>query len=126
MGEDHSGFTSLGDIDFSNYEAIAMVCHNDTISNIPTSGMVDGQWFYANDIKVLYLYEQKWVPIISFGALTLYVDVGSGSDASGKGFSSGSGATATIQYAVDLIPAICGGNVIVNIALSCSISITLN
>lgn len=110
-------FTINGSINFNRNQALALVCHNDLIQNTPKTGLEkDGQWFYANDIKVLYLYEGSWMPIISFGNLELYVDTINGSDAAGKGFASGAGACKTIQCAISRIPALIGGNVTINIA----------
>jgi len=105
------------DHDFKNLKAIRMVTDNNTIANLPVTGNeVDGQWFYANDIKTLYFYEQGWKPIISYGAVTMYVDGVNGTDVDGNGFASGSDAFATIQFAWDNLPALIGGDVIINIA----------
>lgn len=108
-----AGGTMSGNITFASYKAITMCCDNGT--SFPGSPNT-GQWFYRTDVKCLYIYESTWKPIISYGDMTLYVDGASGSDAAGKGFASGSSACATIQYAINLIPAISGGNVTVNIA----------
>jgi hypothetical protein len=114
---DPNGKKLLADLDFNHFEAVRMVCDNDTVANIPNTGNeVDGQWFYANDVKILYQYEQGWQPMVNFGTVNIYVDAGSGSDAVGKGFSSGSGAFATIVYAVDNIPCTVAGDIIINIA----------
>jgi len=102
-----------GDVSFNKYKAVAMACDNGT--SFPASPNT-GQWFYRTDIDTLFIYEAAWKSIISFGAVTLYVDGTNGSDAIGQGYGSGAGATATIQYAINLIPPINGGNVIVNVA----------
>lgn len=75
----------------------------------------EGQWFYRTDLDTLFLYEATWKAIISFGAVTLYVDGTNGTDAVGKGYASGAGAVRTMQYAVNLIPKNNGGNIIVQI-----------
>lgn len=104
-----------GDILFNGFMAVAMACHKGT--SFPANP-VDGQWFYHTGATVncLFMYMgSSWRPIMSLGALTLYVDSASGSDAIGKGYGSGANACATVQYAFNLIPPIVGGNVIVNI-----------
>jgi hypothetical protein len=108
------GFAIGADLNFNAYKAIAMACDNGT--SFPSSPAL-GQWFYLTTANCLFFYDgTKWKPIISFGNMTLYVDGANGSDAIGKGFASGSNATATIQYAVNLIPPVVGGDVTVNIA----------
>jgi hypothetical protein len=112
----NSSISVNGQVDFNGFKAIALVCDNDIVANMPSSNVSSGQWFYATDIKTLFLYQDSWKPIISFGALTLYVDNVNGSDSVGKGYGSGSNATATITHAIDLIPSINGGDVTINIA----------
>jgi len=108
-----SGATFGADVNFAGYKAVAMTCDRGT--SFPSSPQT-GQWFYRTDCKCLFFYEGAWKPIVSFGDMVLYVDGTNGSDAPGQGFAPGSGATATIQYAINLIPPIVGGNVTVNIA----------
>jgi len=100
------------DINFAGFKAVALACDQGT--SFPASP-VTGQWFYKTDIKTLFLYEVAWKAIISFGAVNLYVDATNGTDAVGKGYSSGAGATKTVQYAIDLIPPTNGGNVVIYI-----------
>ena len=107
-----TGATMAADLNFAKYKAVAMACDNGT--SFPATPNT-GQWFYRSDIKTLFIYEAAWKSIISFGAVTLYVDGVNGTDAVGKGYGSGTSATKTIQYAIDLIPQINGGNVVVNI-----------
>ena len=110
----HNGTVALsGNLDFSKFMATALVC--DTGTGFPASPAT-AQWFYRSDIKTIFTYEGGWKAIQSFGAVTLYVDGTSGTDAVGQGYSSGAGATKTIQYAIDLIPPINGGNVIISVA----------
>lgn len=67
--------------------------------------------------KILTVYANSvWNSIISFGTMTVYVDGASGSDSADKGTGTGSNAFATIQYAINQIPSLVGGNVTVNIA----------
>lgn len=66
--------------------------------------------------KVLMQYDgTNWIPIISLGTMTVYVDATDGTDSIDKGGAVDSGAFATIQYAVDQVPGLFGGNVIINI-----------
>lgn len=102
------------DLNCAGYKTIAMACDNGT--SFPTPASNRPQWFYRTDIYTLFIYEGAWKAIISFGAVSLYVDPTNGLDAVGKGYASGSGATATRQYAIDLIPPLNGGNVTVNLA----------
>lgn len=100
------------DVDFGGYKAVAMACDNGT--SFPGSP-VTGQWFYRTDIDTLFIYEAAWKAIISFGAVTIYVDNTNGTDGIGYGYGSGAAAVKTVQYAVNLIQSISGGNVTVNI-----------
>lgn len=86
----------------------------DTGTTFPV-GPTQGLMFYKTDIKTLFQYESAWKPIISYGAVTIYVDAINGSDAIGKGYASGTGACKTLQFAFDLIPPINGGNVTINV-----------
>lgn len=103
---------ATGNIDFAKFKAIQMVCDNGT--SFPASPAT-AQWFYRTDIKTLLIYEGAWKTIVSFGAVTLYVDGSSGTDAVGQGYSAGAGAVATIQYAISLVPSVNGGSVIINV-----------
>jgi len=110
----HDGTVALsGNLDFSKYMATALVCDNGT--SFPASPAT-AQWFYRSDIKTLFTYEGGWKALQSFGAVTLYVDGTNGTDAVGQGYSSGAGATKTIQYALGLVPAVLGGNTTINVA----------
>lgn len=109
------GATATADLNIAGYKLIAATCDNGT--SFPTTPASNRpQYFYRTDIYTLFIYEGAWKAIISFGAVSLYVDPALGSDAVGKGYASGSGATATRQYAVDLLPPINGGNVTITIA----------
>jgi len=67
--------------------------------------------------KFLYQYDgSAWRPIISYGTTTLYVDGASGTDGMEYGYASGSGAFATLQYAIDSLPGLLGGNVVIYVA----------
>ena len=99
------------DTDFNKYKAIALVCDNG--ATIPASPAT-GQWFLHIPAgrKVLMQYDgSSWIPIISFGPMTLYVDATDGTDDQSHGTGVDSDAFATIQYAVDTIPGLVGGNV---------------
>lgn len=101
-----------GDVQFSGYKSLAMACDNGT--SFPSTPAT-GQWFYRSDIKTLFLYEGGWKAIVSFGAVSIYVDKTNGTDAAGKGYSATTGAAKTIQYALGLVPPINGGDVTINI-----------
>jgi hypothetical protein len=106
-------FPLVADADFAKFKSIAMCCDNGT--SFPASPAT-AQWFYRSDLKTLFQHEGGWRAIISFGAVALYVDGTLGTDAVGQGYSAGAGATRTVQYAVDLISPISGGNVVVIVA----------
>jgi len=77
---------------------------------------VSGQMYYRTDRKVVYRYEDSvWNPERSYGAMTLYVDP-TGTDDSSHGFASGTDAFLTINYALSQVPAIYGGDVVINVA----------
>ncbi len=112
-----------GDIDgtISNYGAMQIaggVFTSGAISEISSAAhLVDGVYYYAYDIKTLLQWDgTAWSPMISYGDVDVYVDDALGTDASGYGYSSGAGAFATIQYAIDSVPPINGGNIAVNVA----------
>jgi len=62
-----------------------------------------------------YTIVTGWKPIISYGSMTLFVDDSAGEDNPNNGLANGATAFKTIQYAVDTIPGLINGNVIVNI-----------
>jgi len=67
--------------------------------------------------RVLMVYTNSaWYPVESYGSMTIYVNGASGTDSADKGTGTGSDAFATVQYAIDSIPALVGGNVVINIA----------
>jgi hypothetical protein len=115
-----SGGTMSGDIDFATYKAIAMACDNGT--TVPTSPTpVNGQWFrqITTGRDILFQYSSatsKWIPIFSFGAITFYVDGTNGTDGMAYGTGTTTNAFRTVQYAIDLIPPINAGSVVINIA----------
>ncbi len=108
-------FTQAGDIGFAKYKAIAMVCDNGaTTPAAPTAG----QWFLHTPTgrTVLLMYDgANWIPIISLGTMTVYVDKTDGTDTIDKGGAVDAGAFKTIQYAVNIIPGLFGGNVAISI-----------
>lgn len=68
--------------------------------------------------KIAYVYDADnttWKPIISIGTMTLYVDKTDGTDDLDHGTGVDGDAFATVQYAVDCIPGLVGGNVTINI-----------
>jgi hypothetical protein len=84
-----------------------------TGTTFPTSP-TQGDMFYRTDIKTLFQYESAWKAIISYGAVTYYVDDATGTDTVGNGYSVSS-PVKTIQYAVNLVPPINGGNVLISV-----------
>lgn len=100
-----------GAVDFAGYKAVAMACDNGT--SFPANPTT-GQWFYHATIKTLFIYEAAWKGIISFGAVTIYVDKTNGTDQLGNGYASGASAVKTIQYAVNMVSSINGGNVTIS------------
>lgn len=102
------------DIDFAKYKAIAMVCDNG--ATLPSTPATE-QWFLHTPTgrNVLMMYDgSNWIPIISLGAMTLYVSA-TGTDDLAHGTAAGTDAFLTIQYAVNAIPGLVGGNVVINV-----------
>lgn len=104
---------SADDIDFQGYKAIALVCDNGaTVPAAPTRG----QWFLHTPAgrNVLMQYDgSNWIAIISMGAMTVYVDKTDGTDDLAHGTGVDGDAFATLQYAVNCIPGLYSGNVII-------------
>lgn len=62
--------------------------------------------------KILYSYSgSAWQPIISIGSMTVYVDSTDGTNDTSHGTGVDASAFKTVQYAVDTIPGLVGGNV---------------
>lgn len=108
---------ATGNFDLNYNQLLRSAIHKGTIANLPNTGNeVEGQQYLATDICTLFLFcNSTWQAQQSFAAVTLYVDKTNGADTIGKGYASGTGAVATIQKAIDLIPSLNGGNVTVNI-----------
>ena len=105
----------LGNLDFAKYKAIALACDNG--ATMPTSPTT-GQWFLHTPTgrNILYQYSgSTWIPIISMNSMTVYVDKTDGTDDLNHGTAVDANAFKTVQYAVNAIPGIVGGNVIVYI-----------
>lgn len=90
----------------------------DSGATVPASPTTGDLFFHTpTGRSVMLQYDgSNWQPLWSIGAMTVYVDGGSGSDSVDNGGASGASAFATVQYAVNQIPATYGGNVIINIA----------
>jgi len=104
-----------GDVNFAKYKAITLVCDNG--ATMPTSPAT-GQWFLHTPTgrKILYQYNgADWIPIISHGTMTVYVDKTDGTDDLNHGTAVDSNAFATVQYAINCIPGLVGGNVTINV-----------
>lgn len=77
----------------------------------------DGLFYWNSDISTMFQWAGGiWKPMISYQAVTMYVNGTLGADIPGNGYGSGASAFATIQYAIDNVPAINGGDVIINVA----------
>lgn len=95
------------------YSPIARICPKG--ATLPTNP-TDGMWWLHNPTgrEVLLQYANgAWNPIISFGSMTVNVDHTAGSDNQNNGGGTGASAFATMQFAVNQIPGLVGGNVIV-------------
>lgn len=113
-----SPLTVYGDLDLQTYKAIALCCDNGF--SLPTSPAPKvGQWFLQDTTgrKVLFMYDgSDWIPIYNFGTMTIYVDGTNGTDDQNLGYSTGTEAFRTIQFAIDQIPPTNAGSVTVNVA----------
>ncbi len=98
------------------YSPIARICPSGpTLPATPA----EGSWWLHTPTgrRVLALYSGgAWQFLESFGATTVYVDTAAGSDAPDQGGAAGAGAYATLQYAIDRLPGLNGGNVLINVA----------
>ncbi len=105
-----------GNLDFAEYKAIALVCDNgSTVPAAPTKG----QWFLHTPTgrTVLLIYDgSNWIPIISLGTMTVYVDGTDGTDSIDYGGAVDAGAFKTVQYVINAIPGTITGNVVIYIA----------
>ena len=107
---------TLDDIDFEKYKAIALICDNGATA--PASP-VKGQWFLHTPTgrNILLQHDgSNWIPIISLGTMTMYVDT-AGTDDIDNGGASGASAFLTVQYAGDVIPGLVGGDVVTYIGV---------
>lgn len=107
-----------GALNFNHFKAIAMIC--DKGATLPTAppALLDGRWFLHTPVgrSILYQYcDTHWCPIISFGSMTVYVDNTDGTDDPDLGTAVDASAFKTVQYAVDQIPGLVGGDVAINI-----------
>lgn len=69
----------------------------------------------AGRIILMEYNGSNWNSIISYGAMTVYVDKTDGTDDVDKGTGVDGDAFATVQYAVDQIPGMVSGNVVINV-----------
>jgi hypothetical protein len=101
-------------LDFKTLKAIAMVCDNgSTLPTVPAP--VKGQWFLhtptGRDILMQY-NGTSWTPIISLGAITMYVDVTGATHGNDQNYGYSNAVTFdTIQFAVNQIPPLSAGDV---------------
>lgn len=104
--------------DWNGQQLQNMVFH--TGATVPASP-VDGQPFFhaPTGRNVLLVYDAgtaSWINVQSFGTMTMYVDTANGTDAIDKGTGATTDAFATIQYAIDRIPGLVGGDVVIYVA----------
>lgn len=102
------------DLNFNHYKAVAMAV--DQGPTLPSSP-VTGQWFLHTPTgrSVLLMYNgTTWTPIISLGAITVYVDP-TGTDTQNNGGAAGTSAFKTIGYAINQVPGTLSGNVVINV-----------
>jgi len=114
QGTDTTLGTLTADVNFASYMAVAMVCDSGAVMpNDPGNG----QWFLQTGIgrTILYQYSGAWLPVFSVGTMTVYVDSSDGTDDLNHGSGVDSNAFATVQYAIDCIPGVFGGNVIISV-----------
>lgn len=71
-----------------------------------------GQCFYHTEVDTLYVYRQRWIPLVSYGEVQLFVDREYGND-SNTGFSDSP--VRTLQAAVNRVAPINYDNVYINI-----------
>ena len=90
--------------------------HYDMSGSTFPASPVDGMRFCheVTGRKILYVYDldnTTWVPIESIGAMTTYVSTTGTDDLEANGHASGSDAFLTVQFAIDCIPGLVGGDV---------------
>lgn len=101
-------------VDFLKFTAENLATHaGATLPVDPAKG------FYLQETtgrKILLHYDgSNYVPLHSFGSMTIYVNGTDGTDSLNKGFGIGEDAFATIQFAIDAIPGSVGGHVNINV-----------
>ena len=108
--------TLAGDINFAKFKAVAMAC--DSGATLPSSPAV-GQWFLHTPTgrSVLMQYaNSQWNSIVSFGAMTIYVDKTNGTDSADKGYGTTTNAFKTLTYMWARLPAMFNGNITVYVS----------
>lgn len=77
-----------------------------------------GKTHYRTDRDIAYTRSVSgaWVPVQSFSGMSIFVDPVNGTDSYNHGFGSGADAFRTIQYAVNAIPGLLGGDVLVSLS----------
>jgi len=88
-----------------------------TFPTSPTPTKGQGFCHAPTGRTIFYEYDgTNWIPVINIGAMTLYVDATDGTDQlTDHGTGVDGDAFATVQYAVDCIPGLVGGNVTIHI-----------
>ncbi|MBZ0220683.1 MAG: hypothetical protein K8I01_09665 [Candidatus Methylomirabilis sp.] len=77
-----------------------------------------GKTHYRTDRDIAYVRNSSgsWVPVQSFSGMEIFIDPETGIDDADHGFGPGSNAFASIQYAVDSIPGLLSGDVLVKLS----------
>lgn len=111
-----AGHTIDADLDFDGNKAVAMVL--DSGSAVPASAHVGQPFMHTPTGRTIFMvYDgSSWVPIISLGAMTVYVDNTDGTDSVDYGGTVDSGAFKTIQYAINQVPTSYSGDVTIQVS----------
>jgi hypothetical protein len=91
---------------------VPRVNYSSTFPSSPT----EGELFIHTPTgrAILYVYKgSAWNAIQSLGTMTMYVDGTNGTDSVSHGTASGTSAFATLQYAINMIPPVVNGNVVI-------------
>jgi hypothetical protein len=88
-----------------------------TGATLPAAGKAGRFFAHAPTGRKIVYYDDgaNWQPVISLGAMTVYVDKTDGTDDTAHGTAADASAFKTVQYAVNTIPGLVGGNVIIYI-----------
>ena len=88
-----------------------------TGATLPAANTMVGYFIHSPTGRSILYFSNgtSWYPVMSLGAMTVYVDATDGTDDANHGTAVDGDAFATVQYAVNTIPGLVGGNVTINI-----------